>query len=297
MLRVHNVSMHYGTKKALEGVTFEVERGRLVGLLGPNGAGKTTLIRILAGLVVPRTGEVHFGGATNLGYVPFGERCFYLRNTGLDNLLFFGALRALRPPRLHARVELLLHEFGLEGMAAKPVMTYSSGERQRLNLARALLTMPEILLCDEPTANLDVYNSEAVHNYLRGIAQKGTTVLISSHDLQEVERLCSEVIILHQGSVLTHESLDDLRRKYARPLVELRFSKSVDRSRLAAVFPDSVVMVTPTMATVLTELPLVTVANLAAQASEGFLTGAFNREATLDELFRLVIAAQEDGAA
>ena len=200
--------------RALDGVSFSVERGEIMGLLGPNGAGKTTLLKILATLIVPDGGIVSVLGLDGagdgkrirerVGFVNTNARSFYWRLSGRDNLAFFGKLYNLSGKTLARRLDYLFDLVGMEEKSDARLGTYSSGERQRLAIARALLGDPQILLMDEATSNLDPICSrellEFIKTELSGRQKK--TILWCTHNLAEAEQLCDRVTILHRGRVI-----------------------------------------------------------------------------------------------
>lgn len=203
----------YGATEALRGVTLAVQRGAFFGLFGPNGAGKTTLIRILTTLTIPTRGQAQVNGwdvvhsaaqvRASLGVVFSNENSFYGRLTGQQNLEFFGALQNLPARDAQRRSDELLEFFDLTHAARLPVQAYSTGMKQKLNVARALLHNPPIIFLDEPTKGMDVLTAESLRGLLRTelVERQGKTILLTTHDLQEMEQLCDEVAILERGSV------------------------------------------------------------------------------------------------
>lgn len=203
----------YGATEALRGVTLEVKGGAFFGLFGPNGAGKTTLIRILATLIIPTSGQAQVNGydvvrgaaqvRASLGLVFSNENSFYGRLTGQQNLEFFAALQNLSARNAQQRTAELLEFFDLTHAARLPVQTYSTGMKQKLNVARALLHNPPIIFLDEPTKGMDVLTAENLRDLLKMelVEKQGKTILLTTHDLQEMEQLCDEVAILERGSV------------------------------------------------------------------------------------------------
>lgn len=216
-----------GDTWALRDVSFEVPRGSIFGLLGPNGAGKTTLLKILSCMILPTEGTARVGGSDTakdttaikrmLGYVSSDERSFYWRLTGRENLQFFGSLYQLHGKDLADRIAYLLGRLEIEDQADKPFMEYSSGIKQRLAVVRALLHDPPILLLDEPTRSLDPISAKHLRRFISEElnGREGKTLLFATHNLQEAEQLCSEVVVLSAGRVLGSGRVEDLpvRRK------------------------------------------------------------------------------------
>jgi ABC-2 type transport system ATP-binding protein len=228
----------FGDRLAVDDVGLTLRRGEVHGLLGPNGAGKTTVLRILLGLVRPDAGVIEVGGAQ----VPYGSPRGRHRIAGfVDAPAFYPYLTASRNlellsawdgPRSSARVEELLALVGLADRAQSKVRGFSTGMRQRLGLAAALISEPDLLVVDEPTSGLDPAGVRDLHTLLLTVAATGPSILLSSHDLDEVERLCSDVTVLRTGRVVYSGSLDDLRAQ-ARARVWTLQTSDNDRAVLA----------------------------------------------------------------
>ena len=198
---------------ALDGLDLEVGRGRVFCLLGPNGAGKTTLIKTLATLVLPDNGRASVAGhdvarepgpAKNaVGYAVSDERSFYWRLTGRQNLEFFGTLYGLVGPARGRRVDELLRLAGLEGSADLRFNGYSTGMRQMLAFARALLADAAILLVDEPTRSLDPQAADRIRSFLRGelAGRQGKTILWATHDLGEAADCADDIAVISRGRI------------------------------------------------------------------------------------------------
>ena len=222
------------TTTALDGLDLRVERGRVFCLLGPNGAGKTTLIKILATLVLPDGGRAEVDGhdverrpgpvKRAVGYAVSDERSFYWRLSGRQNLEFFGALHGLRGQAVARRVDELLRLTGLEAAADLRFNAYSTGMRQMLAFARALLADAAILLVDEPTRSLDPQAADRIRSFLRRelVEAQGKTVFWATHDLAEAAAYAQEIAVISRGRVrlqataasLAGEGPTSLRRAY-----------------------------------------------------------------------------------
>lgn len=215
----------FQTIKAVEQVSFSLDAGEIVGYLGPNGAGKSTTIKMLTGLLAPTSGEAQVNG-----YIPWKERTRYVREIGVVfgnrpslwwDLPVIDSLELLEPMYQISRQRFLsnLKEFsailGLEPFLHTPVRSLSLGERMRADLCAALIHEPRILFLDEPTVGLDVVAKEHIRQTILHIReQRGVTVLLTTHDLSDVERLCERVMILDQGKLLFDGSLDDLNTRF-----------------------------------------------------------------------------------
>ncbi len=198
--------------EALRGISFNVHEGEIFGLIGPNGAGKTTLTKIIATLVQPTTGQVTVKGydsvhddeivRRNVGLAGAEERSFYFRLTSEQNLLFFARLYGLSGSTARQRIDELLALFELEELRARRYAELSTGNKQRLSVARAMLANPPVLLLDEPTRSLDPLAAARMRATIKSLAQSdGRTVFLTSHNLAEVEELCDRVAIIGKGAI------------------------------------------------------------------------------------------------
>ncbi len=204
------------TVTALDGLDLRVEKGRVFCLLGPNGAGKTTLIKILATLVLPDGGRAAVDGRDvarepgpakrAVGYAVGEERSFYWRLTGRQNLEFFGALYGLRGAARDLRIAEVLRLVGLDGAADLRFNSYSTGMRQMLAFARALLADASILLVDEPTRSLDPLAADRIRTFLRGelAGRQGRTILWATHDLGEAADHADDIAVISRGRIRLH---------------------------------------------------------------------------------------------
>jgi ABC-type multidrug transport system ATPase subunit len=226
MIRLAGLRVLYGSFAAVDGLDLEIRRGELFGLLGPNGAGKSTTIRVLIGQRLPSAGLVTVAGLDVVrewaqikplfGYVPDRENHFE-EFTGRRNLEFFGRLYAV--PRL--RVNDVLRMVELDEAADLPVRGYSLGMRKKLLLARALLHEPPVLYLDEPTANLDIHSAEVVHRILRERVRHGATVVMTTHDMDEVEKICDRVGIVCRGKLVALDSPLALKQEHTERKVDV----------------------------------------------------------------------------
>jgi len=209
--------------RALRGVDLHVKTGEIFGLLGPNGAGKTTLVKILSCLVLPDRGRALIGGCDvrhenkvkpQLGLVHSDERSFYWRLSGRDNLRFFARLYDVPGRRIESRIDELLKKVNLVEAAPRRFSDYSSGMKQRLAIARALLHDPPILLMDEPTRSLDPSASLSLRALIRDElkGRDGKTILLATHNLREAEVLCDRTAILVEGTVRQVGTMAEVRR-------------------------------------------------------------------------------------
>jgi len=212
---------------ALQGVDLEVRQGEIFGLLGPNGAGKTTLLKILSSLVLPDAGEARVNGCDimqdemgvrrAIGYVTSDERSFYWRLSGRQNLIFFARLFHVPAAIISERVDSLLRRVELQAKGNEPFSAFSSGMKQRLAIARALLHDPPILFLDEPTRSLDPVTARHIREFIRDklAGEGGKTILMATHNLHEAAGLCHRMAILNRGQVRRVGRLDEFRALFA----------------------------------------------------------------------------------
>ena len=219
-VEVHGIGKRYGDRDVLTDVSLRVRRGCLHGLLGPNGAGKTTLMRIMLGLIQADAGSVHLLGAPVRSTTdPLGDGVagyvetpgFYPYLSGRRNLSLLARLDGGAASERRARVEAVLGQVGLCAHADSVVSGYSAGMRQRLGLAAALLRSPKVLLLDEPTSSLDPAAARDVRTLVKGLAEQGAAVVLSSHDMAEVEGLCDELTVIDRGLVVYSGKVEALR--------------------------------------------------------------------------------------
>ncbi|HEX8707295.1 MAG TPA: ABC transporter ATP-binding protein [Pyrinomonadaceae bacterium] len=211
----------FGSFAAVDQINLHVERGRFFGFLGPNGAGKSTTIKMLTGLLAPTSGEIRVLGRDiqreplevkrRIGVVPEDLNLFE-RLTGAEMLSFTGRMYGLEPAETAERAQELLALMELEDEPKKLVVEYSHGMKKKLSLACALIHRPEILFLDEPFEGVDAIASRTLKDLLSRLTERGLTVFLTSHVLEIVERLCTDIAIISQGKLVAAGSLDQLRR-------------------------------------------------------------------------------------
>ncbi len=206
-----NLTKDFGDLRAVDRLSFRVESGEIFGLLGPNGAGKTTTLRMLSGLLKPTEGSAEISGYSvhnqaidalvRLGFLT-GEMDLYRRLNPRELLTYFGKLYSVPKSTLDARVDLLIDAFGITEFEDRKCETLSTGQKQRVGIARTLVHNPEVVVLDEPTTGLDIMASEFILQFIKQIAEEqGKAVIFSTHNLAEVERLCDRIAIIHRGQL------------------------------------------------------------------------------------------------
>jgi len=255
LLSVSEIRKTYGSGAgavtALDGVSFDVERGAIVGLLGHNGAGKTTLIKTILALITPTDGTVSLGGvpvgdhpdvvSEHAAAVLEGARNIYWRLTVRENLNYFARIAGIPPSDRADRHDRLLRQLDLMDREDTAVNALSRGMKQKVSLAAMLAREPDLLFLDEPTLGLDVESSLTLRREIdRIVEREEMTVIVSSHDMDVIEDLCDRIIILNDGAVAVDDSIDALGTLFERRTVELTFDSTLEptvRERLQSTCP------------------------------------------------------------
>jgi ABC-2 type transport system ATP-binding protein len=235
---------------AVDSVTFDIYRGELFGFLGPNGAGKTTTINMLTGLARPDTGSIRIGGidctenpraAQHLvGVVP-DESNLYPELTGFDNLCFCASLYGVRKTERQTRARELLEMFGLTNAADRKFAGYSKGMKRKLTIAAGIIHRPEILFLDEPTTGIDVASARQLRQLIEDLHQRGTTIFLTTHYIEEAERLCDRIAFIVSGRIIQIDTVEHLVQPVkSRHIVQIVCLNSIEdiQSRVESSFPD-----------------------------------------------------------
>lgn len=212
--------------RALDGLSFTIPKGIVFGLLGPNGSGKTTTIRILATLLTPTSGKAKVLGYDvvkeaakvrgRIGLILGGERGLYGRLTGEENLKYFAALNHMSREHAARRVKEILELVGLTQDSRRLVEQYSRGMRQRLHIARGLLTDPEVLFMDEPTIGLDPAGAQELRQLIPTLVKRGKTILLTTHYMSEADELSHQIAIINHGKVIAHGAPSTIKRSFSK---------------------------------------------------------------------------------
>lgn len=241
MITVENVSKTFhdpkkGQIKAVDGVSFEAAPGKIFGLLGVNGAGKTTLLRVLSTLVKPTGGTASVEGfdvvkdaeevRRNIGFLS-ASTALYGRLTGFEVLDYFAGLYGLAPDRAKERIAFVKNALRLEEFGDQLCDKMSTGQKQRISIARAILHDPPVLFFDEATAGLDVVTAQTVLEFIESTRDTGKTVVFSTHIMSEAERLCDSLAVVHEGKLLAYGTRDSILAETGEPHMERAFLKLV----------------------------------------------------------------------
>lgn len=237
-IEAKGLAKYYGAAHAVTDISFRVGPGEILGCLGPNGSGKSTTMRMLCGLLAPTRGEVLFCGERitrdlpgykrRLGYVPEEPRLYpYL--SGLEYLLLVGRLRGMDEDPLRLKIAAMLQRFELRGQRHSALSAYSKGMQQKILIIAALLHDPDLLIFDEPLSGLDIVSAIVFREVVQELARTGKAILFCSHNPDVVERLCSRVVVFHQGRIVANDSIEKLREVLALPSLEHVFVRIVDQ--------------------------------------------------------------------
>lgn len=244
MLELKEVTKKFSVIPAVNKVSFTVEPAEIVGYLGPNGAGKTTTIKMLAGLLEPTSGQIFYKSKNirknsynykkKIGYVPEQSE-IYPHMSAYDYLLMVGRLRLIPERSVKIKIERFMKLFDLSVDMHSSISTFSKGMIQKVLITSALLHDPEILLLDEPLAGLDVTTGLIVRDLVQLLAQEGKIIIYSSHILEVVEKICERAIIIHKGSIVADDSVEDLRNLMHLPSLEKIFDQLIVQEDTKAI--------------------------------------------------------------
>lgn len=223
LLKVEKISKDFKKIKAVDNISFTLEKGEILGLLGPNGAGKSTTISMISTLLKPDTGDILYTDVSiiakpkviqeSLGYVP-QEIALYPMLSGKENLIFWGRAYGLKGQMLKDKINEVSEIIGIKDRLKDKVKTYSGGMKRRLNIGVALLHNPELIIMDEPTVGIDPQSRKHILDTVIELNKKGMTVIYTSHYMEEVEYLCNRICIMDKGKIIAEGTKEDLLNKY-----------------------------------------------------------------------------------
>ncbi|MFA6939815.1 MAG: ATP-binding cassette domain-containing protein [Clostridiaceae bacterium] len=224
MIEVKNLSKYFKKAKAVDSISFNVERGEIVGLLGENGAGKTTTLRMLATMLRASEGTAKIDGydintepnkvRSQIGILFGGEVGLYDRLTARENISYFAKLNGMDEAETKKRIDYLIKMLHMEEYIDKRVGKFSRGMKQKTAIARSVVHSPKVMLFDEPTAGLDVTASRIVQDFIKKCKEDNRAIIFSSHSMLEVGRLCDRIVVIHKGKIVEEGTIKLLKEKY-----------------------------------------------------------------------------------
>lgn len=248
MLKVSNITKYYGDFKAVDNLSFTVNKGEIFGLLGVNGAGKTTTFRMIMNLISPTSGKITFNGkkidydvTDKIGFLT-EERSLLTKLTVKEQILFYGALKSLDEDVILKRLDNLLKRFGIEEYKDRKINTLSKGNQQKVQFISAIINEPELLILDEPFSGLDPINIELFKSVILELKEKGTSIIFSSHRMDHVELFCEKLVILVKGKSVIDGYLKNIKKDYK--IKKIKIEGNVKLSELKKI--DGVISVSKT---------------------------------------------------
>ena len=242
MLKLVNISKQYDGVRAVDRVSFEVKRGDIYGFLGPNGAGKTTTIRMIMGIIQPDSGSIEIidNNKSNssdqiVGYLP-EDRGLYQKQKLGEIIVYFGLLRGLEKSTAKVRAAEWLERFGLGDQQNRKVEELSKGNQQKVQFILSLIHDPALLILDEPFTGLDPLNQLLLKEIIQEKREIGTTILFSTHQMEQVERLCNNICLINQGRIIVEGALESIREAHQSDVVELTYTGELNKESAQEYF-------------------------------------------------------------
>ena len=238
MLKIDNLTKNYSNIKALDNVSFDIDKGEICGLLGPNGAGKTTLLRIINNLLVNDSGSVSINGepvsiktTRQIGYMP-EERGLYEKMRVEDQIMYFGRLKGGDKKRLREVMKEYMEIFNLSGQGKRLVKELSKGNQQKVQIIATLVHEPELVILDEPFSGFDPINGALLKDLIARLNEKGSTIMLSSHNMSAIEEMCSTIALINKGKLLVKGNLSDIKDQHRTGNLILTTRKPLELSLL-----------------------------------------------------------------
>ena len=244
MLQITNLTKQFKKIKAVDNISLEVQKGDIYGFLGPNGAGKTTSIRMIMGIIKPDNGTIKLNGSDintinrkKLGYLP-EDRGLYQKQNLSEILYYFGCLKGLDKRDSKNRANLWLERVYLDDQKGRKIEELSKGNQQKIQFIIALLHDPQLIILDEPFTGLDPVNQILIKEVIKEKQDEGKTIIFSTHQMEQVERLCNNICLINKGHILLEGPLSEIRKSHSEDAIELNFSGKIDKSKLELFFSD-----------------------------------------------------------
>lgn len=237
MLAIKNISKEFKDIKAVDNLSFHVSEGEIVGLLGENGAGKTTTLRMISTMLKPTKGTIEVNGYDvirepskvrgEIGILFGGEVGLYDRLSARENIEYFGRLYGMTQEKINKKMEELIKDLGMEEYIDRKAGKFSRGMKQKVSIARSIIHSPKVMLFDEPSTGLDVSATRIIHEFILKCKSENKIILLSSHSMTEVEKLCDRIVIIQKGRLIEEGTIEQLKKKYNNYNLEEVFIKLI----------------------------------------------------------------------
>ena len=243
ILEVHQLKKYFATQKAVDNVSFSIEQGAIFGMLGPNGAGKTTLLRMITGIFFPDSGSIVFEGKKfdpvndiiRIGYMP-EERGLYKKMKIGEQALYLARLKGLSKPEAMEKIKFWFRRLEMESWWNKKVQDLSKGMSQKLQFVTTVLHEPSLIILDEPFSGLDPVNANLIKDEIFRLAKKGSTIIFSTHRMEQVEEICDHIVLINKGNKILDGSVKNVKQEFKENLFQVGFEKKPDSLAANAVF-------------------------------------------------------------
>lgn len=231
LLQLNNIKKYYATQKAVDDISFSIEQGSIFGLLGPNGAGKTTLLRMITGIFYPDEGEIIFNDkkfdpqndSMMIGYMP-EERGLYKKMKIGEQALYLARLKGLSKSEAMEKIKYWFTRLGMESWWNKKVEDLSKGMSQKLQFVTTVLHEPKLIILDEPFSGLDPVNANLIKDEIFELSRKGSTIIFSTHRMEQVEEICDHIVLINQGKKILDGTVQDIKQQFKENLFKLQLT-------------------------------------------------------------------------
>lgn len=235
LLELQNIKKYYATQKAVDDISFKIEEGSIFGLLGPNGAGKTTLLRMITGIFYPDSGEIIFNGkkfdplkdSSLIGYMP-EERGLYKKMKIGEQALYLAKLKGLNNAEAQEKVKEWFVKFEMQSWWNKKVEDLSKGMSQKLQFVTTVLHSPKLIILDEPFSGLDPVNANLIKEEIFNLAKNGSTIIFSTHRMEQVEEICDHIILMNKGRKILDGTVNNIRQEFKENIYSIESTQSLE---------------------------------------------------------------------
>ena len=232
ILEVENLVKYFSTQKAVDDISFSIEQGSIFGLLGPNGAGKTTLIRMITGIFYQDSGSIKFDGKkfdpindiTKIGYMP-EERGLYKKMKISDHALYLAQLKGLSKQDANKKIKYWFEKLEMQSWWNKKVEDLSKGMSQKLQFVTTVLHEPKLIILDEPFSGLDPLNANLIKDEIYGLAQRGSTIIFSTHRMEQVEQICNNIVLVNLGKKILDGTVDEVKQQFKENIYQIKLKE------------------------------------------------------------------------